>query len=452
MKRIAPHTLLALGFLALILLMAAMVMLGATRLVTLGSAFERVVGTNNIHGTLAQEMRRASRERSMLLHAMTVTDDPFARDDYFLEMRDLGARFLEARERLTAMELTPRERTLLEQQRALSTIAGPLQYQVIDLLAEGRLREARRVLLEEAIPAQDKALRMIDSFVALQQARSATLLEESLDEVQGARNRLLLLGALALLIGLGVALFITHRAGSMLRALGESNRRLEEANEALSNSREELEQRVADRTRELHRANDQLRQEIAEKEEAIERARYLANHERVSGLPNRTLFAESMKLIVARARRRSHPAALLRIDLDRFREINERYGTECGDRLLKAVGERLRAAVRGEDVAAHLGGDEFALMLSGLSDAGDAELVADQVLEDLAEPYELGGQRRRLTSSIGIAVYPDDSIDGEELTRLADAAMQQAKASGGNGRRRWIAQSHAGEPSPQITE
>jgi len=157
-----------------------------------------------------------------------------------------------------------------------------------------------------------------------------------------------------------------------------------------------------------------------------------ATHDALTKLPNRTLFADRLERAVAHARRTDRPVAVLFIDLDRFKEVNDTFGHAAGDILLTTVAERLVGCCRDEDTVARLAGDEFALLLPHISTGGDAVVVAQRILDALSEPITLAGQRLLAAASIGIAVHPDDGLTTEELLASADAAMYRAKEHGGN--------------------
>jgi diguanylate cyclase (GGDEF)-like protein/PAS domain S-box-containing protein len=205
-----------------------------------------------------------------------------------------------------------------------------------------------------------------------------------------------------------------------------------ERRQAVENLRllnEELEQRVQARTLELERANAQLKNEIAERELAEARARHLALHDVLTGLPNRRLLEDRLGQALAQARREQWQVALLFIDLDRFKTINDSLGHVAGDEVLRIVAKRLTGALRETDTVARVGGDEFVAVLSH---ARPSELppVTAKIMSELSEPIELLGREVRITPSIGVAVFPDDGEDALKLLAHADAAMYHAKASG----------------------
>jgi diguanylate cyclase (GGDEF)-like protein len=166
--------------------------------------------------------------------------------------------------------------------------------------------------------------------------------------------------------------------------------------------------------------------------EAEERAEHLAHHDGLTGLPNRRLLEDRLLQAIAFARRRDQRMAVLFIDLDGFKAVNDSLGHDGGDQLLKQAASRLVAATRAGDTVARLGGDEFVVSLTQLAQAGDAGRVAEKLIEVLAAPYEIKGEIARVTASIGLALYPEHGSDDETLIKSADAALYIAKTSGKN--------------------
>jgi diguanylate cyclase (GGDEF)-like protein len=166
--------------------------------------------------------------------------------------------------------------------------------------------------------------------------------------------------------------------------------------------------------------------------EHAKRVEYLAYHDGLTGLPNRSLFSKLLQQSIEQAHRHDRQMAVLFLDLDRFKHINDTLGHEAGDQLLREVAGRLRACVRASDTAARLGGDEFVVMLPELAEATYAGTVGQKMIALLAEPFELLGQEFRVTGSVGIATYPQDGADEQTLTKHADIAMYKAKELGKN--------------------
>ena len=198
-----------------------------------------------------------------------------------------------------------------------------------------------------------------------------------------------------------------------------------EAADALRRARDELEVRVDERTAELQA-------EIVERRQAEARVHHMAYHDALTGLPNRALLAERLDRAMLAARRSDRKLALLFIDLDRFKTINDSLGHLTGDYLLKEVARRLCRVVRASDTVARLGGDEFVVLVPGVRALGECGLVGDKIIEALSDPVQFEGRSLHISPSIGICLYPDDGADVESLMRKADAAMYQAKAAGRN--------------------
>lgn len=174
---------------------------------------------------------------------------------------------------------------------------------------------------------------------------------------------------------------------------------------------------------------------ITQRKESTERLAYMANHDALTDLPNRVLFFERVDQALALARRHGSRLALLFIDLDKFKPINDTWGHAVGDQLLRAVAERLTGRVREADTVGRIGGDEFVVLLNEVEEADDAAQVADALCHILAQPFELAGLTLNISASIGVALFPDHGRDAVELARHADESMYLAKQAGGDGRR-----------------
>ena len=156
----------------------------------------------------------------------------------------------------------------------------------------------------------------------------------------------------------------------------------------------------------------------------------LAHRDPLTGLPNRRLFEDRLEIALAQAHRYRHRVALIFVDLDRFKQVNDGFGHAAGDELLRAVAERLGQAIREGDTVARLGGDEFTLLLPGIHYAEDLAAISRKLVESLRRPFRLQGREVRVTASGGISLYPEDGEDAETLLKSADAAMYRAKERG----------------------
>lgn len=157
---------------------------------------------------------------------------------------------------------------------------------------------------------------------------------------------------------------------------------------------------------------------------------FLANHDPLTELPNRNLFSDRLQQALRRAERRNGQLAVMFIDLDNFKGVNDSYGHDMGDRLLKQAAGRLRGCLREEDTAARMGGDEFTVVLEGQQ--AHATLTAQRIIETLSSPYEIDGYTLTVTASLGISRYPEDGHTVQALLKAADSAMYRAKECGKN--------------------
>jgi diguanylate cyclase (GGDEF)-like protein/PAS domain S-box-containing protein len=205
-----------------------------------------------------------------------------------------------------------------------------------------------------------------------------------------------------------------------------------EASDAVARARDELELRVLERTAELAGANSLLQAEIVERRQAEARVHHMAYHDSLTGLPNRALLADRLDRAMLATERSGRKLAVMFLDLDRFKTINDSLGHLTGDHLLKEVASRLCRAVRASDTVARLGGDEFVVLVPGVDGPDDCAQVAQKIIEVLGDPFPFEGRVLHITPSIGICLYPDHGQDVATLMRNADAAMYGAKGAGRN--------------------
>ncbi|MEJ2590293.1 MAG: EAL domain-containing protein [Candidatus Thiodiazotropha sp.] len=159
---------------------------------------------------------------------------------------------------------------------------------------------------------------------------------------------------------------------------------------------------------------------------------HLAHHDSLTNLPNRLLFEDRLQHAISQSKRQGRQLAVLFLDLDRFKNINDTLGHAMGDELLKEVARRLEGLLRDGDTAARLGGDEFTVLVESLDDPSQAAVVAAKIQENFKTPYKIAGRELHVTTSIGISIYPEDGLTVADLTKNADAAMYQAKEQGRN--------------------
>ncbi|MFP4084758.1 MAG: diguanylate cyclase domain-containing protein [Desulfonatronovibrio sp.] len=170
--------------------------------------------------------------------------------------------------------------------------------------------------------------------------------------------------------------------------------------------------------------------DITHERQMQDKIRHMAMHDALTGLASRNMLQENMARDIARAERHGTRIAVLFLDLDGFKEVNDSYGHSAGDNILQEVGQRLKRVVRASDTVARFGGDEFVVVIPEIHDYEDVIKVCDKIFSELSIPYHIGREQCRLGVSIGISMYPDDGTDPEKIIGQADKAMYQAKSTG----------------------
>jgi len=172
--------------------------------------------------------------------------------------------------------------------------------------------------------------------------------------------------------------------------------------------------------------------DITAYKKAQETIHHMAYHDALTGLPNRTLFNDRLNMAIARAQRGGKKIAVMMLDIDKFKSINDKYGHETGDKLLKSVAGRIGGGLRKSDTIARMGGDEFLIIIPEMENLADVAAVAEKILTVFQTPFDCNGFQIRSSTSIGVAMYPTDGDNGEMLIRCADIAMYSVKSKGGN--------------------
>jgi diguanylate cyclase (GGDEF)-like protein/PAS domain S-box-containing protein len=188
---------------------------------------------------------------------------------------------------------------------------------------------------------------------------------------------------------------------------------------------------IADRGGQVHRVIG-VSQDITERKRREDEARFLAHHDTLTGLPNRRLLDDRLTQALFLAQRRDKGVAVMLIDLDRFKQVNDELGHRAGDTVLREAAHRLAACVRKADTVARHGGDEFVVVIPDLQSAAECQVVAEKILRALEAPFAVDGREFSIGASIGITLFPGDAGDGESLLRNADVAMYRAKQREGN--------------------
>ena len=367
------------GFAILLLLIVFVAVIGLQQLRVAANNLDSIVDLHMQKQNFTQTMVAAARERTIILILLAESDEAGEREILLKQFKGNAQEFINARTALLNMPLSERERALLRLQGQMTGVALPMQEQVLDLVSADFTDEAEELVLKQAIPAQNKVLEALSqlNIEARQQARQASLKASEAHHL--ARFWMLVLSGSALLVGLVVAGFVLHFTHRVSR----------------------------------------------ERE-------HLATHDALTGLPNRMLFMDRLEQSLVRAQRHQTLVAVMFIDLDRFKRVNDTLGHAQGDLLICEVAQRLRTHVSAENVVARLGGDEFVVVISDVDELIHILQRAESILAAATEPYRLLGREIFSSFSIGVSIYPHDGADSSTLLKHADTAMYQAKQQGRN--------------------
>ncbi len=365
---------LGLGFTLILLLMVALTVIGLERIAGVNQRMERVVRENNVKMELAHAMKDALRERAVIMHTVSLLSDPFEQNDEFLSFNDHGAAFTTARSRLEAMPLTTEEKDILARMQALTAKTQPLVVEAVDKALGGHSAQARELIGKEIIVAQKLIAFEINQLLDLQKTETETAVVEAMDAYRNTRALMLSLGAAAAALGLIIAFVVVRNADRQAHLL-----------------------------------------------------QHQAMYDNLTNLPNRALFADRLQQAILIGRREKQPFALIAMDLDSFKEINDTLGHSAGDQVLQQVADRARVCLRESDTVARMGGDEFIILLATVNDQDGAVAASKKILKALDDPVEIAGQKVEIGASLGVVMFPEHGEEPAVLLRQADAAMYLAK-------------------------
>ena len=230
----------------------------------------------------------------------------------------------------------------------------------------------------------------------------------------------------------GKAYLITHGIPEQTIGVLQDITTQKNSEQEIIDARDTLEQQVVERTRELANTVKQLQIEVDEREKIAAELDFLANHDALTGLPSLRLCKDRLDQSLAEARRNRQTSAVMFVDLDGFKEINDQHGHDIGDLVLKMTADRIKTEIRETDTVARIGGDEFVIILSSLPETAIAERIAAAVITQVARPLQIKDIDVEITASIGISFYPEHGTTAEKLIRSADKAMYQVKREGKN--------------------
>ena len=365
---------LKLGFTLLLLLLIGLTATGLVQMASINQSMERVVKENNVKTKLAHDMRYALRDRAISMYSISVMTNAFDQQDEFDHFHEQGATFINARNQFMEMQISPAEERILANMRQLTIKTQPLVERAISQAMDGENAEARTLIETEIIPLQKQLSSHIDKLIELQEQETARAVQKTANTYANTRLLMLLFGGGATLLGLIIAVVVirhTNRQAAQLQ--------------------------------------------------------HQAMYDSLTSLPNRVLFADRLQQAILIGRREKQPFALLAMDLDCFKEINDTLGHHAGDQVLQHVAGCLRTCLRESDTVARMGGDEFAILLAPVSDLDGALAAAKKILKALEKPATIAGQQIVAGASLGIVLFPEHGEDTEALMREADAAMYLAK-------------------------
>ncbi len=364
---------IAMGFMFTIALMLALTGVGLNYIDEADARLKNIVEKNNVKTAMAQIMQRALRERALSMHMMAVLTDDFLKDEEYQRFNALGGEYTQARKILEELATSPQEKIVFSKIIGLTRLAQPEVQKVMEMALQGGNPELLDQIRRHAMPQQTLISDQVQTLIRLQQSHTATAVREAEISSTHARNAMVLLGGLASALTLIIATYVSKRV----------------TNQALTLEHQAL-------------------------------------HDELTDLPNRAFFQERLAQVIQNAKVTNSAFAIILMDLDRFKEVNDTLGHDVGDMLLKEVGQRLKNTVRSLDTVARLGGDEYVIILEKLSEQY-VERVIEKLLKALDRPFVLDNEVVDISASLGVARFPEHGLDAVTLTRRADLAMYAAK-------------------------
>ena len=377
------------AFIVLIALICGLTLNSLLQLQTLGSQIRTVVELHNRKINLITQTQVAAHLRTDSLFRMALANDPFERDAFFLEFNRAGFLVGSGRNALRQMGLSAAEQRSFDAQTRLINDIESIQKQVIDLLNAERSADAQRILVQEAIPIHEAFNLQLADMRNFYIRDNQTAQQQAEKTFQNTFLFTLGFGISAIALALLIA-WRTLRAASLRSRL--------------------------------------IREQVAELELSRTALREEATHDPLTGLANRRLFYDRLRQAVRHAHRYGGKVGILYVDLDRFKDINDRLGHHVGDAVLTEVAKRLTVNIRDSDSVARLGGDEFVMLLEGVQGRQDCLAAAHNIEQALNADTSFYGLDVNIAASIGHALYPDDGTDEDALIRAADAAMYRVKS------------------------
>ncbi|MDO8703367.1 MAG: EAL domain-containing protein [Sulfuricaulis sp.] len=365
---------LGLGFALVLLLIVALVWVGLSSMADIDQNLNQIVGENNMKMELAHGMMEALRERAVSMHKISVLADAIEQNIEFDNFNAYGNAFVATRDKFINLPLRPKEQDAVTRLRALTLLTRPPVAQAVQQAMKGQQSAAQELIEREVIPLQKQLASILVELVTMEQAASEEAAATAKAGYASARQLMSVLGGFAVILGITIAVVVIRHVTRQARLLQRQ-----------------------------------------------------ALFDGLTDLPNRLLFADRLHQTILIAQREKQSFALISVDLDRFKEINDTLGHHVGDQVLQQAATRMRGCLRESDTVARMGGDEYAILLPTATHSDGAILVAQKLLKALKAPLSIGNQRVDLDASLGIALFPEHGKDAGELQRRGDTAMYQAK-------------------------
>lgn len=380
------NALMYLGFVVLFVAFVLLIGFAHQRYAEGSKEASQASNLNNLQLRAATTMRVAARERAILLWHMTLHDDPFERDDLYQKFLEFGADYLRSRIELRNSLSSEQEKALFEKLDQETSNRAPVMREIATLLMDFSDEESYVSYLDQVLTDQVIVSQILDDFIHLQHEQNEHNLNLLNDISIGVLSEISWMMLVLIICGAIFAQIVVDKANTQAHELAKLNLELKDQ----------------------------------------------ARIDSLTGLPNRLFLQEHLQITLSQAERHNKQGAVLFIDLDGFKQINDSFGHESGDLFLRAVARDMHAMLRTCDVVARLGGDEFIVVLYEVNNQSDVITVVEKLLKKLSSPHFILDNRLQASASIGACCFPFGASETEDLIRCADDAMYKAKAKGKN--------------------
>ena len=368
---------ITIGFVIILGMMIAMTAIALHFGAKANTRLHMVVENQNVKTHLATTIQTALEQRALSMHAASIMTNSVEKTAEKRRFDEYDAAYMRARDRLEQMPLSAEEKSILADMRQLTKSARPDLEAVMDLALSGQQEAMLNKLRASVMPKQRRVVELADAFIRLQQMQADAALHNADATYARIKKLMLTLTVFTVSLGLLITYIVSRRVSKQGRQLTLQ-----------------------------------------------------AKYDALTSLPNRLMLVEGLAQKIADTKCNDAAFAVVLMDLDRFKDVNDTLGHEFGDVLLKEVGRRLAETVRPDDIIARLGGDEFVVVLNGMTQQGVAQ-IAEKMIVALEQPFRIEQQSIDVSASLGITLFPDHGQTPSTLLREADIAMYVAKRSGG---------------------